>query len=486
GLIEVRDTSGANRSFLNAGLTNAAGATLLVRGINGISGVANLSIDGALTNHGTIELSSTNTVWFGTLTVNSGTLTNTPTGLITSTGPAGTTARTITAAIDNQGTIETTINPLTINGGAGASTNSGTVRLIGGNLTWNRTGAGSLTNTGTIDIGAGRTLAFSGGILHQNTDAPVGGVAVTFSGMTVNLGSDWNTTAAFTQATDTTFHGPGLFYNDAGRHVLLYNSTINAAVQNSGLIEVRDIGGANRSFLNAGVTNAAGATLLVRAINGASGVANLSIDGALTNHGTIELSSTNTVWFGTLTVNNGTLTNTPTGLITSTGPAGTTARTITAAIDNQGTIETTINPLTINGGAGGLLNSGTIRLTQGNLTVATGAVVNQGLLAVAPNRTLTISSTFTNSATGTIQVDISGPNPADRGRINISGTATLDGTFRANFINGYEPAAGVTFTNLLTFASSTGTFSLIDATNLPGGRSLIGRYNAGNFSLEVA
>ncbi|MBL9000269.1 MAG: Ig-like domain-containing protein, partial [Phycisphaerae bacterium] len=47
GLIEVRDTSGANRSFLNAGLTNAAGATLLVRGINGISGVANLSIDGA-------------------------------------------------------------------------------------------------------------------------------------------------------------------------------------------------------------------------------------------------------------------------------------------------------------------------------------------------------------------------------------------------------------------------------------------------------
>ena len=486
GLLDVNDSTGGSVpvNTFNAALTNSG--RLLLQTISGNFSSAGMVVNATLTNSGLIDLSTNQTTLGLFLTVNSGTLVNLPTGTISTIGPANSTARTITATLDNQGTIETTINPLTINGGAGASTNSGTVRLIGGGLTWNHTGAGSLTNTDTFDIGAGRTLAFSGGTLHQNTDAPVGDGAVTFSGMTVNLGSDWNTTAAFTQATDTTFHGPGLFFNAAGRHVLLYNGTINAAVQNSGLIEVRDISGANRSFLNAGVTNASGATLLVRAVNAFSAAANLTIDGTLTNHGTIQLSGNDPTWFGTLTVNSGTLTNTPTGLITTTGPAGTTARSITAAIDNQGTIETTINPLTINGGAGGLSNTGTIRLTQANLTVATGAVVNHGLLVVSPNRILTISSTFTNSATGTIQIDISGPNTTDRGRINISGTATLDGTFRANFINGYEPAAGVTFTNLLTFASSTGTFSLIDATNLPGGRSLIGRYNAGNFSLEVA
>ena len=247
-------------------------------------------VNATLTNSGLIDLSTNQTTFGLFLTVNSGTLVNLPTGTISTIGPANSIARTITATLDNQGTIETTINPLTINGGAGASTNSGTVRLIGGGLTWNHTGAGSLTNTDTFDIGAGRTLAFSGGTLHQNTDAPVGDGAVTFSGMTVNLGSDWNTTAAFTQATDTTFHGPGLFFNAAGRHVLLYNGTINAAVQNSGLIEVRDISGANRSFLNAGVTNASGATLLVRAVNAFSAAANLTIDGTLTNHGTIQLS----------------------------------------------------------------------------------------------------------------------------------------------------------------------------------------------------
>ncbi|MFZ4431435.1 MAG: hypothetical protein ACOYPS_13915 [Phycisphaerales bacterium] len=44
----------------------------------------------------------------------------------------------------------------------------------------------------------------------------------------------------------------------------------------------------------------------------------------------------------------------------------------------------------------------------------------------------------------------------------------------------------MSFADLLTFSSFSGAFSLIDATGLSGGRSLIGRYNPSNFALEIA
>src|SRR5258705_11572370 len=67
---------------------------------------------------------------------------------------------TLTGQLDNQGTV-TIDQPLSLNGGAGAQTNSGTLTLAGGGLTLGQ--SGSFTKSGTIDIGARRTWTVTGG-----------------------------------------------------------------------------------------------------------------------------------------------------------------------------------------------------------------------------------------------------------------------------------------------------------------------------------
>jgi hypothetical protein len=128
-------------------------------------------------------------------------------------------------------------------------------------------------------------------------------------------------------------------------------------------------------------------------------------------------------------------------------------------------------------------------LSNGRLSGAgsiSGDIRNGGTITIGAGSTISVGGNFTGVAGSVLAIDVAGVSTTQRGRLDITGTATLGGTFRTNFVSGYVPAAGASFANFLTFASSTGSFSLIDATNLPIGRSLVARYNPNDFSLELA
>jgi hypothetical protein len=93
---------------------------------------------------------------------------------------------------------------------------------------------------------------------------------------------------------------------------------------------------------------------------------------------------------------------------------------------------------------------------SGGATIST--FDNDGTLEVGAGDTLTIG-TFTQSSTGTLQSDLA--SATSYGKVNVSGTATLDGTLDGNEENGYQASSGTSF-DVLNFASSSGQFATID------------------------
>lgn len=78
---------------------------------------------------------------------------------------------------------------------------------------------------------------------------------------------------------------------------------------------------------------------------------------------------------------------------------------------------------------------------NGTLSAPLGGVSNQGYIApgLSPG-TLHIEGDFTQEASGTLELEIFGPNPEDQDRITITGDATLAGTLLIVF-GGHEPSA---------------------------------------------
>jgi len=103
--------------------------------------------------------------------------------------------------------------------------------------------------------------------------------------------------------------------------------------------------------------------------------------------------------------------------------------------------------LAINGGLLG--GSGTITgdVSLGAATLAAG---------FSPG-TLNIQGNLTLAPTSTVNVDLWGANAGQYDVINVSGTATLDGTLNASIGNGYVPN-GENF-NVLTFGARSGAFA---------------------------
>ncbi|HXV85301.1 MAG TPA: hypothetical protein VD793_01310, partial [Gemmatimonadales bacterium] len=133
-----------------------------------------LTVTNGFTNVGAIELSSVNAGYAATLTVTNGTLVNGPTGTITTLVGAGG-GRALNVALDNQGLV--TLNAaLTINRASSVHTNSGTIDLVGGNLTVTQSGTTpSFTNSGTIIIPATRTFASGAGVFTNGVSGVVQG-----------------------------------------------------------------------------------------------------------------------------------------------------------------------------------------------------------------------------------------------------------------------------------------------------------------------
>src|SRR5262249_42870873 len=132
--------------------------------------------------------------------------------------------------------------------------------------------------------------------------------------------------------------------------------------------------------------------------------------------------------------------------------------------------------LSINEGA--LSGSGTI-----NATVTNGGQVIPG--GAGTPGTLMINGSYTQTATGILDIDIGGTTGGTQyDQLAVSGAATLGGTIDVAHINGFQPAFGNSF-QVLTFGSSSGNFATYNAPSLASGLFLDSDFSASSLTLDI-
>jgi len=124
---------------------------------------------------------------------------------------------------------------------------------------------------------------------------------------------------------------------------------------------------------------------------------------------------------------------------------------------------------------GGLSSSTALNIQDGKLSgtgTVTANVSNSG--QVNPGASpgiLNISGTYTQTSTGTLNIEIGGLTVGTLyDRLAISGTATLSGSLNVSLINNFVPNPVDSF-QIISFGSHTGTFSTTSGLDLGGGRS---------------
>ncbi|MEA2641297.1 MAG: hypothetical protein QOF51_2691, partial [Chloroflexota bacterium] len=391
----------------------ATAQSLRLEGVGCINSSATLTAASGFTNAGTIVLDDAPSGCAPvTLTVSSGTLTNT--GAIT-TATTGAGLRTINATLVNSGTVA---------------------------INTDTTFTGSYTTTGSVTVASGKTLTLGGttpGFTVSGGSLQVDGTLDSSAGLAFTQdGGTTTVNGIFTMATGSfTFNG-GSF---AGNAPVLANVALTIGAGSTGA----------GSFTLHGVSNtisgtvAAAQSLRLEGVGCINSSSTLTAAAGFTNAGSIVLDNNPGGCAPvTLTVNAGTLTNT--GSIT-TGATGGGSRTINATLNNLGTLTSNAS-LTVNGD---VANGGP----------STAGTINPGGVGAAG--CMTINGNYTQLAGGILNVDVGGTSVCSQfDRMTISGTAGVDGTLNAAAINGFNPVAGDFI--VLTASSLSGTFA---TTNLP-------------------
>lgn len=130
----------------------------------------------------------------------------------------------------------------------------------------------------------------------------------------------------------------------------------------------------------------------------------------------------------------------------------------TAITSNQGNLTLSGTGATISGIAGLASNSGTFVVTNGAHFTTAGSFTNSGSLTVGPGSIFTVAGNFTQSSSGTLYEQLGGtPGSGLFGQVDVTGTATLAGTFNLALVNGFSPSSGQIF-DVISFVSVTGDF----------------------------
>lgn len=124
-------------------------------------------------------------------------------------------------------------------------------------------------------------------------------------------------------------------------------------------------------------------------------------------------------------------------------------------------VDGTFAPRQLNVLGGTVSGSGTI-LTQSGVLVA-GGILTPG--AVGGVGTMSVTGGAGFGGTGMLGIDFAGLTSADR--LNVTGNLVLGGGFAANFLNGYVPDFGTSWTIASATGTTSGSFAMI-ASNLPG------------------
>jgi autotransporter-associated beta strand protein len=165
------------------------------------------------------------------------------------------------------------------------------------------------------------------------------------------------------------------------------------------------------------------------------------------------------IGIGTLTLSGA---NTYTGLTTIT--AG------NLAVDGSIMSAVTVN----NGGA--LAGSG----TTSSITVN-----SAGIVAPGDSQTLHINGNYAQNAGGVLKIEVAGADPTASGHLDITGSATLDGTLEVRFVSGFLPLSGQVFEPFNVAGALAGSFAQIIFPDLRAGFQFQAEFVDGTYQITA-
>lgn len=422
----------------NGGLTTAATSLIVIEGFLGTNAIFN--VGSSFTNTGEIQLTNLALDQSATLNVVTGTFTNDVAGTVSTLAGSGGGSRTLSLALDNQGTL-TIGHTTTLTKFSAQHVNSGDLNITGGALNVSQLGTNpTFTNSGNMDIGGGLTFQVASGTFTNN------GGTLSGTGNVLLNGADMTLTTSLTnplsmRMVGSDVAGPGTLINGATGSIEQENGNVNTDVDNSGTYNAHGTCTVSGSF-----TNQATGVLNVEA-EGATPTS-LSVGGGMSNAGDVNLTDDGGGADSDLTVTGGTLTNT--GTLTSV-LAGAGARLLAAALDNQGTVDVD-NALTLDQTNATHTNTGDINISGDDFDVSLGGT-NPGF----DNNGGTINVTG-----GDFLLTTSGTSPT----FDNSGLIDLNGGNAIIFQGGTDPVMTNDGTILLALGDATinngGTNEVVD------------------------
>lgn len=437
---------------INGNLDNNSGAAFIIshlyNAFNGtyhnsigsylISDAGSVSSDiifnNGFVNDGTILL-TTITCYSPSISLSSGQITNSVTGVIKSSNLLNCGSRRINGAVINQGMIDVDYD-LTI-----ASSNQS-------------------QNNGNVTIDTLKSLTYeSGSMVHQ------GGV-ISGPGKLRFSSCNWTVNTPNLPNIYTEMTASNLFSTQVNLlHTLhLQNTnTINCDLNNlsGGILRVSH----TNNIMFGIFSNNNGALL---EIDAAGFNSNLEFSNGFSNHGIIKLRSA-ICYSPTLTfLNNGTLHNASDGQVLFSNDIACGNRYFNGKFENDGFVDfgfnTYINTTNFKNKIGGIF--------RGNSWTHfyTGKLVNAGILEPGPaSAKWPVTGDIKNESTSTFKVQIGGLTVGTQyDKLEITGQDSLNGTLDIQLINGFIPALGDSFV-VRSFTSSVGTFSAVSGASIPGG-----------------
>jgi hypothetical protein len=376
----------------------------------------------------------------------------------------------INVALDNTGTIDVQGGTLNVGVALGVAlpmTNEGTFTLENGTSG----SLGSATSTGDFSLGSGSrlTFAFGGGTFRLQAGATVeaaanavlevdatltqqGGAAVTLA-----AGSLLTVFASYTLNDGATVSGPGTVQvgsllsaqGDVAVDNVVINPNGTAAVAAGGNLDVQ------KFTLAGGILTGAGDLTVETSLLWTSGV--MSGAGHTVVGGTADFGGTSFLTrllsgrlldnFGTAMVDNGVTLNMTDGAVFTNEDGATLTLQGTGSVGGN-------SPSGLFSNAGLLVKMGAG--TQSRISVP---LTNSGTVEIVAG-VLLASGGYTQTGDGALTIHIAGLTASSQyGQLQVTGTASLDGTLNIQLDNGFTPSEGDTF-RILTFTSRSGDFAV--------------------------
>lgn len=462
-------TINANNSTHTLAISGApTNNTALMEATNG----GTLEITNTVNNTGgTIEAQAGSTVLLSNGTVSGGTLTTSGTGsfqtlsgTLDGTVKVPTNAGMFIIANDNDLTLKGTVH----NTGTIAMQKTGGCVLIGAPTTL--TGSGKVTMTST-NCFSGSGNAFT----TYNTIMGAGSI-----GDSNPMGITNNGTILANQLTPLTIVPDATGFTNNGKLMINKGSVLN-------------INGKFNNFtgttLSGGMYTVTG-TLEVQNVSVVNNASNITLTGAAAeildtvsgNNALKNLASNATQ--GVLSLQGGQLLSTGTSLTN----AGKITVGASSALDVAGSYTQTAGTTTVDGtlsAPGGLsLQKGTL-VGKGTIAavVTSAAVITAGDSSTKPAK-LTVTGSYTQDSTGTLNISIGGAAAGQFGEVAVSNGVRLGGTLAVKRINSFVPAIGESFT-IVSGSAVSGTFTTVSGLSINSGEHFQVEYTSTAVKLVV-